>query len=96
MNITSNAKINRISKRDRILAFAKNNTVIKLTDGEKLSVLIHDSIEGSGHWDDEEGIHLNMLKYNDIDVPQITEKYTDILLTYSDWRFFVLVPFERK
>lgn len=87
-NTTSNTQINSIHKRDRIVATAKCDTEIgkhKIDEGQ--------TIEGSGHWDDEDGVYLWVYK---IRFDELEDNAFDTVLPCENWDIYVLVQFERS
>ncbi len=105
MNRTSNTKIDCISKSDTIFAVAKRSTKIIVLEHEHKHNGRAEYIEegtqilGIGHWDTDKTIFLMVIEINGHDLctsPQGTELPFDTELSYEDWNFRVLVPFEKE
>lgn len=84
MNNSGNTFVNQISKRDYILAFAKQ----EISLGDHL-VDTMQAIKGLGHWNDNCGVYLYV---DEIALDKI-EPF-DVFINYDDWDIFILVRFK--
>lgn len=91
MNNSSNIFIEQICKRDTITAYANKDIVILDPKTKKIfNILEGQSIQGYGHWDEEDGIYLYIYDILNEEVG------IDVVLRHVDWTFFVAVKYKKK